>query len=209
MQVRTGSEGRSFTASARRAQIVAAAIDTIAELGYGQASYARIAERAGLSSTRLISYHFADKRDLLAEIARTVYQAGARYVLPRIEAERSGPGMLAACLRANLEFLRDHANHVAAVTEIAANLRAEGELRSPGIGPGDEQIQRGIEAILRKGQADGDFADFDVPTVAWVIRHAIDGVQQRRAREPGFDFEACIRELTEFFDRATTTKDPR
>ena len=209
MQVTNEPEGRSFTASARRAQIVAAAIDAIAELGYGHASYARIAERAGLSSTRLISYHFADKRDLLAEIARTVYQAGARYVLPRIEAERSAPAMLAACLRANLEFLRDHANEVAAVNEIAANLRAGGELRSPGIGPGDEQIQHGIEAILRKGQADGDFADFDIPTVAWVIRHAIDGVQQRRTREPGFDFEVCIRELTEFFRRATARKEPR
>jgi hypothetical protein len=39
---------RSFTAQARRAQIVRAAIETIAELGYGQASFARIAERAGL-----------------------------------------------------------------------------------------------------------------------------------------------------------------
>ena len=80
---------------------------------------------------------------------------------------------------------------------------------SVAIGPGDEQIQHGIEAILRKGQADGDFADFDVPTVAWVIRHAIDGVQQRRTREPGFDFEVCIRELTEFFCRATARKEPR
>lgn len=207
MQVTDAPAGRSLTASARRAQIVAAAIDTIAELGYAHASYARIAERAGLSSTRLISYHFADKRDLLAEIAGTVYQAGARYVLPRIQAERSAPGMLAACLRANLEFLRDHANQVAAVTEIEVSLRAEGKLRAPGSGPGDEQIQRGIEAILRKGQADGDFADFDVPTVAWVIRHAIDGVQQRRTREPGLDFEVCIRELTEFFRRATVRRD--
>jgi AcrR family transcriptional regulator len=35
---------RTFTETARRAQIVAAAIETIAELGYGQASLARIAE---------------------------------------------------------------------------------------------------------------------------------------------------------------------
>jgi hypothetical protein len=56
---------RSLTATARRAQIIAATIETIAELGYGQASFGRIAERAGLSSTRLISYHFADKQELL------------------------------------------------------------------------------------------------------------------------------------------------
>ena len=42
----------TVTASARRAQIVTAAIDTIAELGYGNASLARIAKRAGISSTQ-------------------------------------------------------------------------------------------------------------------------------------------------------------
>ncbi len=43
---------RTFTETARRAQIVAAAIDTIAELGYGQASLARIAETAGTGEVR-------------------------------------------------------------------------------------------------------------------------------------------------------------
>ena len=36
-----------------------AAIETIAQAGYRDATFARIAERAGLSSTGLISYHFA------------------------------------------------------------------------------------------------------------------------------------------------------
>ncbi|MGA9830159.1 MAG: TetR family transcriptional regulator, partial [Trebonia sp.] len=42
-------KARTFIETARRAQIMAAAIDTIAELGFGQASLARIAERAGTS----------------------------------------------------------------------------------------------------------------------------------------------------------------
>ncbi len=46
--------------------------EVIAELGYPKASYARIAERAGLSSTGLISYHFADKSDLIGEVAASV-----------------------------------------------------------------------------------------------------------------------------------------
>ncbi|MQA95092.1 MAG: TetR family transcriptional regulator [Streptosporangiales bacterium] len=40
-------DGPTFTTTARRAQIVAATIDTLAELGYGQTTFARIAERAG------------------------------------------------------------------------------------------------------------------------------------------------------------------
>jgi Bacterial regulatory proteins, tetR family len=46
---------RTFIEAARRNQIVAAAIDTIAEVGYARASFARIAARAGISPG-LISY---------------------------------------------------------------------------------------------------------------------------------------------------------
>jgi AcrR family transcriptional regulator len=53
--------GRTFTEEARRTQIVTAAIETIAELGYAQTSFTQIAKRAGLSGTSLISYHFTGK----------------------------------------------------------------------------------------------------------------------------------------------------
>ena len=42
-----GGEERTFIETARRAQIVVAAIDTIADFGYAGASFARIAERWG------------------------------------------------------------------------------------------------------------------------------------------------------------------
>src|SRR6202453_4771003 len=56
MQPGEAAAERTFIETARRAQIVAAAIDTIAELGYAQASFARIADRVGISRG-LISYH--------------------------------------------------------------------------------------------------------------------------------------------------------
>jgi TetR/AcrR family fatty acid metabolism transcriptional regulator len=46
--------------TARRAQIMAAAIDTIAEAGFAGASFAPIAGKLGISRG-LISYHFAGK----------------------------------------------------------------------------------------------------------------------------------------------------
>jgi hypothetical protein len=55
---------QSFIAEARRAQIIEAAIRTLDEIGYVQASLAQIAKRAGIS-TALISYHFSDKDDLM------------------------------------------------------------------------------------------------------------------------------------------------
>ena len=77
MQVTTGDPlgTRSVTATARRAQIVAATIDVIVESGYSQTSFARIAERAGLSSTRLISYHFAGKAELVGAVITEITTA--------------------------------------------------------------------------------------------------------------------------------------
>src|SRR5664280_2542101 len=86
MQVTRGdSPGtRSVTATARRAQIVAATIDVIVESGYPQASFARIAERAGLSSTRLISYHFAGKAELIAAVVTEVTTAIGQHMAQRM-----------------------------------------------------------------------------------------------------------------------------
>lgn len=198
----TSSKG-TLTGLTRRAQIVAAAIETLAEAGYAGTSFTEIARRAGLSSTGMISYHFANKRELLEQVVHAVYDAGREYVTPRITAERTAPAMLAACLRANVEFIRDHGDHIAAVHEIVRNLRDTGQHAASSHGPGDELILEGIEAILRKGQADGDFRDFDTRTMAWVIRAAIDAVQQRRAHDPGFAFDDCVHELTTLFERAT------
>src|SRR6201996_6707398 len=64
--------GRSGAEQARRAQIVTAAIAVIAENGSGRASFARIAEQAGLSSTGLISYHFASRAELMELVADRV-----------------------------------------------------------------------------------------------------------------------------------------
>ena len=57
---------------------MAAAIDTIAELGYGQASLARIAETAG-TSKGVIIYHFGSKEKLfIAVIGRRADELNGR-----------------------------------------------------------------------------------------------------------------------------------
>src|ERR1700761_6121582 len=74
---------RSFIETARRAQIIDCATQAIAELGFAQTSLAKIAKRAGIS-TGVISYYFAGKDDLIAEVVVHVFDAGADFIRARV-----------------------------------------------------------------------------------------------------------------------------
>ena len=198
----TGQKNLTFIEAARRAQIVTAAIDTIAELGYGQASLARIAERAG-TSKGVISYHFAGKDDLIREIAAEVLARGEAYMLPRILAESSGGGALRAYIESNLAFMREYRNHVVAILDIFLNAR--GEDGSPLVGEKSlDHVVTSLEQLLAHFQAAGDFRpDFDPQVMALAIRGAIDQAPPRLARYPDFDVDGYARELAALFDLAT------
>jgi TetR/AcrR family transcriptional regulator, fatty acid metabolism regulator protein len=192
----------TFTEAARRAQIIAAAIDTIAEAGYGQASLARIAERAG-TSKGVISYHFAGKDDLIREVVAEVLAKGEAYMIPRVLSESSGPGMLRAYIESNLAFMREHRNHVVAILEIFLNARGE-----DGRALLDEKsldfTVTSLHQLLAHFQAAGDFRpDFDPQVMAVAIRGAIDQVPPRLARDRSLDVDRYAGELAALFDRAT------
>ncbi|MER6053471.1 TetR/AcrR family transcriptional regulator [Streptomyces sp. NPDC001793] len=193
---------RTFTNAARRAQIVAAAIETIAELGYTKASFARITARAGLSSPRMISYHFADKDDLMHQIVREVFTAGAEFIGARMAAEETAAGRLRAYVEANLQFLREHPREMAALTEIGPHVRdADGWPYTSQ--SAQEPSVRGLEELLSAGQRGGEFRDFDVRSMAVMIRGAVDAAARRLRGEPGLDFDTYAREVATAFTLAT------
>ena len=200
--VPTEQTERTFTNAARRAQIVAAAIDTIAELGYAKASFAKITERAGLSSPRMISYHFTDKDDLIHQIVREVFTAGAECIGARMAAEETVTGKLRAYLEANLQFLREHPREMAALTEIGPHVR-DGSGQPHTSQSAQEPSVRGLEELLAAGQRSGEFRDFDVYSMAVMIRGAVDAAAQRLRGEPGLDFDAYACELVTAFALAT------
>lgn len=65
-----------------------------------------------------------------------------------------------------------------------------------------------LEELLRRGQADGEFAEFDVRAMAWMIRNLIDGTTKPRLLDPAFDFDSYIGELAGLVDRATRRAAP-
>jgi AcrR family transcriptional regulator len=193
---------RTFLETARRAQIMAAAIDTIAKLGYGQASLARIAETAG-TSKGVILYHFAGKDELIRELVTELSAKGREYLAPRLEAESTGSGMLRSYIVSNLAFIRENRSHVLATVEIALNGRsADGSplydlsIREAGVGA--------LQELLAHFQGTGEFrADFDPLVMALAIRATLDAVPARLARNPDLDLDRYGRELADLFRVAT------
>ncbi|HTX01656.1 MAG TPA: TetR/AcrR family transcriptional regulator [Acidimicrobiales bacterium] len=198
-----GAPERTFTETARRRQIVAAAIDTIAEVGLAQASLARIAERLGISKG-VISYHFAGKDDLIRQVAIDILEAGRAYIVPRLGAESTGPAVLRAYIEANLAFMNEHRHAMVAIVEIGRNglLAEDGRRRVDG-----EEVgiaARRLGELLARFQAAGDLRDdFDPGVMALAIRAAIDAIPHRLARDPDLDLDKYTTEIATIFDLAT------
>jgi AcrR family transcriptional regulator len=183
---------------------VAAAIETIAELGFGQASLARIAERAG-TSKGVITYHFAGKDDLMKEILKSALDESEAFMRPKILAESSGPAMLRAYIEANLAFMREHRNHMVAIFEIFVNARREDGSRLFD-GSTLDSATMALAQLLARLQSAGEFRqDFDPYVAAVAIRGAIDAVPPQMARDPELDIDHYGGELAALFDLAPRT----
>lgn len=200
------AKNRSFAETARRAQIVDCAIDTIAELGFARASVDQIARRAGVSKG-VITYHFPSKEEIVDAIVEKVMAAGRTYMEPRIMAETSAAGRLRAYIEADLEFIDAHRTSLVALVEIAMSARrADGNLV---IGP--ESLARraaNLEELLRAGQRSGEFRRFNTHVMALTMIQAIDGVPPLLAREPNLDVKLHAKELATVFALATRKQSP-
>ena len=188
---------RTVTEAARRAQIVAAAIETLAEVGYPKASFARIAQRAGLSSTGLISYHFEGKSDLMAQIAEETYAAMSKHMASRMAGAHGPAQALEAYIRGVVEFIAGHRREMKAVLEIFLNggIQYTPDTELVALSP--------VEEILRAGQSAGEFRRYDVPVMAAVIQRSVDGLPFLLEARPGTDLSQYADELVTTFTLAT------
>ncbi|MFI6102131.1 TetR/AcrR family transcriptional regulator [Lentzea sp. NPDC051213] len=183
---------KSVTEQARRAQIVGAAIATIAELDYAETSFKAIAARAGLSSTGLISYHFKNKQELVDVVFADVLARFGAFVQ-----ERMGQGTareeLRAFLSANIAFLRAHRDDMLAFLRI----RAHAAVTDGGVADSDHVA---LAALLRQGQENGEFRAFDPDVMAVFILAMRNGVVLRSG---ALDLDVCERELIAAVELAT------
>jgi TetR/AcrR family transcriptional regulator, transcriptional repressor of bet genes len=192
---------RSFIEEARRAQIISASIETLAELGYGRASLAQIAKRAGIS-TSLISYHFKDKDDLMLQTLLDIWGTWEAAVRKEVATCETAADKLRVYIEANLAYMGTRINRFAALIEIEFNARDEEgvllyrrDLEEPEVSL--------LEQLLTDGQARGEFRAFNVKHMTVAIRATIDQFMGLMHAKPDMVLEDYATEIVEVFYRAT------
>ncbi|MCK8616302.1 TetR/AcrR family transcriptional regulator [Gordonia sp. C13] len=195
MRSKTQPGARTFADEARRRQIVACAIDLIAEVGYPSASLAKIAERAEIAKS-VVLYHFRDKDELVGALVETVFETSAGIMIPRILAASGARDRLRSYVESNGAFLDAHRRSAVALYEISTSYRDKSGRRF------DEAIRSSIDdtgvpaefalldplSILSAGMEDGDFVtDIDPVVLKNIIRAALDGAVAELARDETYD----------------------
>ncbi|MQA01235.1 MAG: TetR family transcriptional regulator [Streptosporangiales bacterium] len=203
MRSKNRPDGRteSFIEAARRAQIVAAAIEALNAVGYSNASLARIAQQAGISKS-VISYHFAGKGELFEYVIAHVLTDCAEFMRPRLAAETTAAGRLKEHIRAELAYMETHHANFVALGELVVNHRDSDGSQAFADDP-DEYLLDELLTILRDGQRDGEFRDFDPYVMAITVSQAVDGALTAWASGRIADLGAYSEELVTTFDLAT------
>lgn len=197
MQADTSRRGRTFTETARRAQIMRAAIAVIAEAGYQSATFAQIARRAGLSSTGLISYHFDSRDELIREAVAEILTSLGAHMQQRMASASSATEALRTYIEANAEFTGSHRAEMQALLAIflGGGFGYDAASEQAAVSP--------VTGILRSGQDSGEFRDFDPKVMATLVQRAVDGLPFLLAADPAVDPLAYGAEVATAFDLAT------
>lgn len=186
---------RQAATAARKEQITRAAIALLAERGYQATTFEAICKEAGLSSKRLITYHFSSKDELFAAVADQVVADSESYMRAALDAATDIRELLATVIRTNVAFIASHSPQVRALRQIILN----GDL-------GDWErhhiaSQKRLARLLAEGQRTGVFRPFNPQVMAAALRASIDSVAPLVSA--GLDPDLCANELVEIFDRST------
>jgi AcrR family transcriptional regulator len=167
-------------------------------LGYARASFAQIARRAGLSSTGMISYHFAGKAELVEQVVGAVLAESSAFMGDRMaKAPAGAAGQLRAYIEGNVALVGARRTQMKALLAIFLSGELDHDAGS------DRTVTARVEEILRAGQRAGEFRDFDTLVMATAIQRALDGLPFLLESTPDLDLDRYARELVTLFELAT------
>ncbi len=167
------SHKNTFIQEARKQQIIAATITTLDDIGYIKASLAQIAKRATIS-TALISYHFADRQDLIDQSLQALLEQSATFILTKTYAADDPATQLANFIEASIAYQATHPKENAALLEIIFNARTAEDVPYYKISDdGEDPLLKALCKILEDGKEQGAFTVDSVQVTAKVIQGAI------------------------------------
>lgn len=204
MTAETSSDGnkkRSFIEQARRAQIIAGAIETIAEHGYANSSLARIAQHVGISKG-VISYHFAGKEELMEQVVEQVYAKVVEAVAPQIMAAAGPRERVRTHITAVGAYIHSHRAQLITLSEVIQHQSGPDGKPKYGV-KSNEGLYESLELYFAEGQRKGVFRHFDTRVMAVTLQAALDNAFGYWVSYPEHDLPAHVAELAEIFDRAT------
>lgn len=206
MKERGKSEGRqSFISEARREQIIEAAIKTLDEIGYVNASLSQIAKRADIS-TGLISYHFSDKQDLMNHLLMNLIEKSTSYILKMVDQEHEPQEKLEAFIIASLSYQGTHHAHNSALIEIVFNARTPENIPYYKLSDDDDEdlLMNTLHGVLLEGQKKGQFGNFNTDVMANMIQGAIGEYMLGAAITKKVDLETYSRELVSIIAKSVS-----
>jgi len=175
-------EKKTFIEEARRKQIIDAALQTIAERGYTQTSFADIAKNLGITKG-LIAYHFEGKADLIASVLRTIINNQAAYIHTQLEEQETATDKLRTYITASLEYIENNRTHFVALVDLWGTFTSAEEKRAFNktfYGPCISQLRE----IFHLGQENGEFGNFNSKLLTHILQGALDGVMLQWVFDP-------------------------
>lgn len=195
-----GQERRSFIEEARRAQIVSATIETIAEIGYAKASFVQIARRAGISPG-LITYHFAKREELMKQVMLTVHTS----IDQALSARAGGAESYTAALRALIEgfvfYSAGRPKEIIAIGQIASASR-DAEAARSWFEDQNAKTLAELEDMFREGQEVGELREFSPRVMAVSVIAAMEAAPAELMARPDTEVAVYARELADLFEHA-------
>ncbi|MFF0742759.1 TetR/AcrR family transcriptional regulator [Streptomyces sp. NPDC004111] len=188
----------SVVSEVRRRQIIDAAVTVLARDGLSRTSLGRIAEEAGLSSPGLITYHFADKDDVLVTLVDDLLGKCAREVETALADAPDAMSALLAYIGAFVRFQDRNRDGVRALWRLSSGWKAPGRTDAF-----DTRVLAGpVEEILRRGTASGEFRQLNAVWVAQSVQCSVEGFHEVFRADPDVDTEAFVAELQTLYRRA-------
>lgn len=193
-------EKRSFIEEARRGQIVAATIGTIAEIGYAKASFVQIARRAGISPG-LITYHFAKREELMKQVMLTVHSSMDQALTARTEDSESYCAALRGLIEGFVHYCAEHPSELIAIAQIAAAARDAEAARTWSEEQNASALAE-LEDMFREGQECGEFREFSPRVMAVTVMAAMEAAPAELMARPDTDVTRYAKELGDLFELA-------